>query len=226
MSLLGAARAALGGAGAPLEVPVLPDAEQGRRWARDELAGPGYERPGLVRRALEWLFERLQSIPVPEGSGSALLAGVVLLVVVAIVVWALVRSGGPLARRRAGDPDGVFEQRTRSAAEHRAAADRAAGAGDWRTAVVERFRAVVRDLEENAVLPEQPGRTADETARSAAVQLPAVATDLHSAARLFDDVRYGDRDASAAADATLRELDDRVRRARQGRLRSPAGAPR
>ena len=226
MNLLVAARAALGPAGLPLDVPVLPDAEQGRRWAREELAGPGYERPGLVRRALEWVFERLQSIPTPDGSGSALLTGVVVLVIAVVVVWALVRSGGPLARRRATSADGVFEQRARSAAEHRAAADRAAAAGDWRTAVVERFRAVVRDLEENGVVPEQPGRTADETARTAAVQLPVVAADLQAAARLFDDVRYGDRDASGAADASLRDLDDRVRRARQGRLRSTSGGAR
>ena len=226
MSLFLAARAALGAGVVPLDVPVLPDGEQGRRWAREELAGPGYERPGLVRRVLEWVFERLQSVPMPDGSGSALLGGVVVLLVAAVVVWALVRAGGPLARRRAAAPDDVFEQRSRSAAEYRAAADRAAAAGDWRTAVIERFRALVRGLEENGVLPEQPGRTADETARTAGVQLPAVAVDLHAAARLFDDVRYGDRDASEAADTMLRRLDDHVRRARQGRLRSTSGGAR
>ncbi len=218
--------AALGATGVPFEVPVLPDAEEGRRWAREELAGPGYERPGLVRRALEWLFERLQTIPLPEGQGSSLLAGVLVLLVAALVGWALFRAGGPLARRRAAAPDAVFERRARSAAEHRAAADAAAAAGDWRTAVVERFRAVVRDLEENGVLAEQPGRTADETARTGGVQLPAVAADLHAAARLFDDVRYGDRDAGPAADATLRELDARARRARQGRLQRASGGAR
>ncbi len=81
----------------PVEVPVLPDAEQGRRWAREELAGPGYERPGLVRRAIEWVFERFQELPLPEGSGSALTTTVLLGVIALLVVWALRRAGGPLA---------------------------------------------------------------------------------------------------------------------------------
>ena len=111
------------------DVPVVPDAQQGRAWAREELAGPGYERPGLVRRGLEWLIEQLQHLPLPHGSGSALTAAVLLVVVAAVVVWALLRGGGPLARRRAGDGDAVFEPGARSAEQHRADADRAAGAG-------------------------------------------------------------------------------------------------
>ena len=67
------------------DVPVVPDAAQGRAWARQELAGPGYERPGLVRRGLEWLVDHLQQLPLPHGSGSALTAGVLLLVVAAVV---------------------------------------------------------------------------------------------------------------------------------------------
>ena len=193
------------------DVPVLPDAEQGRRWAREELAGPGYERPGLVRRALEWLLDRLQELPLPHGSGSAIGAGVLLVVVALLLVWALRRAGGPLARRRGAAGDAVFETGPRSAAQHRADADRAAAAGDWRTAVLERFRAVARELEERAVVPEQPGRTAGETADAAGVRLPALAGDLRAAARLFGDVRYGDRDAGPDADAGLRELDARLR---------------
>jgi hypothetical protein len=201
------------------DVPVVPDAGQGRAWAREELAGPGYERPGLIRRALEWLVDRLQQLPLPHGSGSAITAAVLLVVVAVVVAWAVRRGGGPLARRRAGDGEAVFEAGARSAQQHRADADRAAGAGDWRAAVLERFRAVVRELEERGVVPEQPGRTAGETAEAAGVRLPALATDLRAAARLFGDVRYGGRDPGPAGDASLRERDARVRGAR------PAPAP-
>jgi hypothetical protein len=204
------------------DVPVVPDAEQGRAWAREELAGPGYERPGLIRRGLEWLIEHLQQLPLPHGSGSALTAAILVVVVAAVVAWALRRGGGPLARRRTGEGDAVFEPGARSAEQHRADADRAAGAGDWRTAVLERFRGVVRELEERGVVPEQPGRTAGETADAAGVRMPAVAADLRTAARLFGDVRYGGRDPGPAGDAALRDLDARVRGARAGRL--PEGA--
>jgi hypothetical protein len=204
------------------DVPVVPDAAQGRAWAREELAGPGYERPGLIRRGLEWLIGHLEQLPLPHGNGSALTAAVLLVAVAALVGWALRRGGGPLARRRAGTGDAVFEPGSRSAEQHRADADRAAAAGDWRTAVLERFRAVVRELEERGVVAEQPGRTAGETADAAAVRMPALAVDLRGAARLFGDVRYGGRDPGPAGDAALRDLDARVRGARAGRL--PEGA--
>jgi hypothetical protein len=208
-----------------VDVPVVPDAAQGRAWAREELAGPGYERPGLIRRGLEWLLEHLQQLPLPHGNGSALTAAVLLLVVAAVVVWALRRGGGPLARRRATAGGAVFEAGPRSAQQHRADADRAAAAGDWRTAVLERFRAVVRELEERGVVPEQPGRTAGETADAAGVRMPLLAVELRGGARLFGDVRYGGRDPGPGGDAALRELDQRVRAARAERLAEGAAAP-
>jgi Domain of unknown function (DUF4129) len=207
------------------DVPVVPDAGQGRAWAREELAGPGYERPGLIRRGLEWLVERLQQLPLPHGSGSALTAAVLVVVVAVVVIWAVRRGGGPLARGRAGDGDAVFEPGARSAEQHRVDADLAAAAGEWRTATLERFRAVVRELEEQGVVPEQPGRTAGETADAAGVRMPALAADLRGAARLFGDVRYGGRDPGPAGDAALRDLDERLRGARTGRLPERAAAP-
>jgi hypothetical protein len=101
----------------------------------------------------------------------------------------------------------VFDDGARSAAWHRAAADAAVAAGHLRTAVLERFRAVVRELEERAVLAEQPGRTAGEAAQAAASRLPALGERLTAAARIFDDVRYGDRPATPEMDDALRELD-------------------
>ena len=119
-----------------------------------------------------------------------------------------------------GDRGACSTDGTRSAAWHRAAADAAAAAGDVRTAVLERFRAVVRELEERAVLAEQPGRTADEAARDAAARLPGLGERLTAAARIFDDVRYGDRPATAAMDEALRELDAALR----GGAPRPAGS--
>jgi len=73
---------------------------------------------------------------------------------------------------------------------------------------------VVRELEQRTVLAVQPGRTAAEAAQAAAAVLPALARDLNDGARVFDDVRYGDRAVGAEADATLRSLDQQVRQAR------------
>ncbi|WP_449066361.1 DUF4129 domain-containing protein, partial [Planomonospora algeriensis] len=85
-----------------------------------------------------------------------------------------VRGRGPLGGRAPGGG--------------RAARGRAAvGRGDQGT-----LRAVARDLEERAVVEELPGRTADELAAEAGRALPGFAGELAEAARLFDDVTYGD----------------------------------
>jgi hypothetical protein len=137
---------------------------------------------------------------------------VLLLVVVAVVAVRL--KVGPLGRSEARE-QALFSGRARTAAEHRAAADAHAAAGEWAEAVRERLRAVVRSLEERAVLDERPGRTADEAAAEAGLALPAVAADLRQAARLFDDIWYGDRPAGPESDARLRAIDERVRAERQ-----------
>jgi hypothetical protein len=194
-----------------VDVPVEPDAATARRWAENELLDPVYhERPSLLERFLEWLldlFSRLDGGAVDPG-----VAGLVTtLVVVATVIAALVVAG-PVRRARAGarSSTAVFDADVRTATQLRADADAHAAAGDWSAAVVERFRAIVRSLEERAVLDERPGRTAHEATVTAGERLPSVAADLRRAGDLFDDVRYGDRGATAEDDARLRDLDQRV----------------
>ena len=60
------------------------------------------------------------------------------------------------------------------------------------------------------MLDERAGRTAHEAAVDASAALPSCADGLHRASRLFDDVCYGDADATADDDAWLRELDRTV----------------
>jgi Domain of unknown function (DUF4129) len=203
-------------------VPVEPDREQARGWAVRELSGREYAsaRPGLLARAFDWLLRHLPTgvAGVPTWTllvGTALLAGVVL--------YAVGRAGGyrRAGRLRAGP---VLAASRLTAAEHRAAADRHAAAGDYSNAVLERFRAIARELEERAVLTAAPGRTADEVARDAAVQLPALRGDLSVAAARFDDVCYGGHAGTARADQLLRELDQAVRRARPVAAAEAAGA--
>lgn len=194
-----------------MTVPVVPDAEQARRWLEQELADPVYhQQPSLLQRFLDWLgrlFEGADGLPIGNvGTLLAILAGLAVLVTVAFLVT------GPVRRsRRVAGARGVLDvDDRRTAAEIRAAADAAAARGDWAAAVADRFRALVRSLEERAVLEEQPGRTAHEAVEAAGLRLPAHAVDLRAAGRLFDDVVYGERTPRAEDDAALRELDARV----------------
>lgn len=215
MSALAAAGA---GVAALAQVPLEPDRDQARQWAVDELAKREYaeQRPGALSQLLDWILEQLDKLSGLGGPGQgtgtafALVAGVV----VVLVAVAVLVTGRVVRRARQADPAPVFDGTSGTARTHRGAADEAAARGDWRTAVVERFRAVVRELEERAVLVPQPGRTADEAAAEAARWLPGLGDPLRSAARLFDDVRYGDRPADAAGDAALRALDAQVVAAR------------
>jgi hypothetical protein len=194
------------------EVPVIPDADTAREWARRELADPIYhEGESWLVRFLRWLEELLADVARGMGALDPT-AAVVTLAVLAIVVTVVVLLWtGPVRRSRTTRGSGaVFEDDARTAAEIRASADAAAAAGRWGEAVVERFRAVLRSLEERAVLDERPGWTADEAAAAAGAVLPTCADDLRRASRLFDDVRYGDRPARADDDAWLRVLDRTV----------------
>lgn len=69
------------------------------------------------------------------------------------------------------------------------------------------MRAVVRSLEERALLDVRPGRTADEAAAEAGRSLPSHTDRLHAAARDFDDVTYGGRTATQQAYQRIAELD-------------------
>lgn len=190
------------------DVPVDPDAQQARGWLVEELSRPEYSHgESLLDRLWRWfvgLFDRdLPVLDLPPWQLAAILVGVVAAIV--LVAWWV---AGPvrLARRAASRPGAVFDDDERSAAELLAAADAAAGAGDWPLAVTERFRAVVRSLEERVVVDPRPGRTAQEAATAAAERLPALGEDLHAGASLFDDVRYGHVPVGPEADARLRAL--------------------
>lgn len=211
--------------GAASEPPVLPDAPTARRWAVEELARPEYhQQRSLLRRLLDWVleqFDRVQQGVDLDGTLAAVVVGVAVLLALAVAWWVAgpVRRGG---RSAAASRAVLADDDVRTAAQLRAAADAAARAGDWGLAVVERFRAVVRDLEERAVLDERPGRTAHEATLDAGAVLPEVAGALASGGQLFDAVAYGGRPATDDDDAALRELTARVAAARRV---APGGAP-
>ncbi|WP_233518404.1 DUF4129 domain-containing protein [Streptomyces corynorhini] len=195
----------------PLDTPRLPAREAAER----ELSKPMYHEndPNLLSRAMNALWDWLGSL-LDSASGVAP-GGPLGLVVIALVVVALVaalwwRLGTP--HRVPDRPGHLFDEGPRSAEEHRASAEEHAAAERWTEAVQERMRAIVRSLEERALLDPRPGRTADEAASEAARPLPGHADRLRAAAREFDDVTYGGRPGSRRAYQGLHDLDLALRR--------------
>jgi hypothetical protein len=201
----------------PADVPVQVGRDEARDAARRELADPAYHahEPSLVERGVQWLIEQVARLldraseAAPGGWWSLLF----LLAVAALVVIVVRHRVGPLARtvRR---PEPVFAGRPRTSAEHRRAAAAALARGDTAEATRERFRAIVRGVEERGLLDPRPGRTADEAAREAAALLPGCAEGLWTAAHVFDGVWYGDRPATAAGYERIAAADEQVAAAR------------
>lgn len=190
----------------PLTIPRDPAREAARR----ELSKGMYHEndPSWFQRALDsfwdWVEDLFNSASTVTPGGPLGLV-VVILVVVAVIGALWWRLGTP--RRQPTSSAALFDDRPRSASEHRAAAEAHAAQGHWNQAVQERMRAIVRSLEERALLDVRPGRTADEAAAEAGRSLPAHADRLRAAARDFDDVTYGGRTATQQAYQRIAELD-------------------
>jgi len=187
----------------------------GQRIARSELA----ERT-FWQRILNWLglLPQRAGHVVPGGwFGLIALAILLVLAITLVVFW--VRP----ARRGRDRTGSVFTAEPKTARDYRRAAERLATEGRYADAIVESVRAIAAELEERAILAPRPGRTAGELATESGRELPGLAADLRTAAQLFDDVRYGDRDGTLAGYRLVRRIDEQVRSARPAA--SPAAEP-
>ncbi|MFE2517965.1 DUF4129 domain-containing protein [Streptomyces mirabilis] len=196
------------------EPPVTIPRDPAREAAKRELSKRMYHEndPSPVQRALnafwDWVDKLFSaaSTATPGGTLGLVVIVVAVLAVVAALWW---RLGTPhrTPHRTPTSSAALFDDRPRSAAEHRAAAEAHAAQGHWNQAVQERMRAVVRSLEERALLDPRPGRTADEAAAEAGRTLPSHTDRLRAAARDFDEVTYGGRSAGSDTYHRLTELD-------------------
>ncbi|MET7859929.1 DUF4129 domain-containing protein [Streptomyces sp. NPDC005318] len=192
------------------DVPVDTPRGPAREAAKHELSKPMYHEndPNLLQRGLDRLWGWLGDLfatasnAAPGGPLGLIVLVAVILGLAAALWW---RLGTP--QRTTRPLEALFDDSPRSAAEHRTAAEAHAVAERWNEAVQERMRAIVRSLEERALLDPRPGRTADEAAAEAGRSLPAHEIPLRGAARDFDDVTYGGRTADRHTYLAMQALD-------------------
>jgi Domain of unknown function (DUF4129) len=182
-----------------------------------ELAKDEYQeaKPGLLEEVLlrisEWFTDLVNSLEGASPNLGTLFILLAVLLVIGVAVW-LVR---PRRNARAEDAGQVFDDDAAlSAAEHRRHAQAAAARGDWNEACTERFRALVRSMEERVVLAVQPGQTADEAAGRIGPAFPGFASEVQKAAAVFDAVRYGKLPASEADATAVARLDEQLQASR------------
>jgi hypothetical protein len=204
----------------PPGVPITVGRDDARRAAADELAKPVYahSRPSLTKRVLDWIGHELSTLwhkAFNGGTGGDGWIGVLVALVLVVVVVIVIRLRyGPVRRRVAADGALFDAQTPMDAAGYRRAAEEHAAAGRWAEAVRARLRAVIAALEERAVLEPRPGRTADVAAREAGALLPGQAPALLAAARVFDDIWYGETAAGPEDYKRLVAVDEAVAGAR------------
>lgn len=201
---------------ADIVVPIDVDRGEARREAVLELLRPEYAKESALDRVMRNVNQFIGDLLDQESVGvvGSVAARIVLVALVIAAAVALAVVARRTTRGGTALQEGVFGNGRRTAAEHRDAAETLAAEGRWAEAIRERLRAVARDLEDRVIVDSTPGRTAGELAAEAGRALPRLAAELASAARVFDDVTYGEVPGTAAGYEVLRDLDDHLRAAR------------
>jgi hypothetical protein len=197
------------------------DGAQGE--AKNELSRNIYQeaKPSPVVRALSWVIRHISDLL--DRASSATPGGVfgLLLIVALLAVGVVVAVRLGAVRRPQSAGDGLDAPAALTADDLRSEAEQLARDGRFADAVRARLRAVVRTLEDRALIEPRPGRTATEVARDAGTVAPTLRPALDSAAGTFSEVWYGGRTATADDYRVVVDLDDALRRYRP----TPGHAP-
>ncbi|GAA4370073.1 DUF4129 domain-containing protein [Paeniglutamicibacter cryotolerans] len=187
-----------------------PNGQEADRLLQEELMRAEYASgvPQLLRDFLEARLRELLDF-LHEFDAMTSTPGKIMLLVLAMILAVLCAVFVRVRRsHRIEEPGydlGLVPELT--CAGYRARATAAAAAGNNALACLESFRAMVRLAEERTVLGTQPGRTAFEAATALMPAFPAQAQRLCAAAAFFNELRYGQHEASTADYARLRDLD-------------------
>ena len=186
-----------------------PTPAEARAWLEQELRGSDYQDPWLDS-VIRWVIDHLRTFldgasNLASSGLSPVITVLVALVVIAILVWVL-----PRVRRESGVARGdgaVLEDLSITARTYRDLAAQSLRDGRYDDAVLDRFRAIAKDMSDRTLLDDAPGRTAHEVSLALAQPFPDHADRLARAADVFDSVRYGHRLATADQAGEVEHLD-------------------
>jgi hypothetical protein len=207
--------------------------ETGQELARRELSKAIYHpATPLVERIINAIIRFLNAAgSVTPGGWWTLVAlgALVVIIASAVLKWLGLKwpglkwlgQVGPTRPRAAGL---LVTGKPLRAADYRQDSEQLAAVADYSAAIIGRMRAIAAELSERAVLTQLPGRTADELAAETSRARPALTAELTAAARLFDEVRYGQRAGTLAGYQRLCDLDARIQTIRVPAARVPEPA--
>lgn len=194
--------------------PFTPDFDQANELATKELAKFKYQRDdSLLNRIFEWLkelfFAIFQKKP-GELSFSEILTFLFFLLIFGILIYFAVRFGLKLRKNKSQivsniSQDQPFLDHNRTSAELFMLATIAAKNGDLNTAVLERFRGIMKSLDERGIIVLSPGLTAIE-ATKLAIQKIGEKQLFTTAVNWFNAILYGSAEANSAAVDSIQKL--------------------
>jgi hypothetical protein len=206
--------------------PLDPTAEHARQQLLQELSKAQYQSgrptlPGLITQQLSTWFQNLidwiNSLFAKSGlgSGTAIVVVVIAVVVIAALVVGFILFGVPRLNQRSKSLGSLFgDEDDRDSTTLRHAAERAAEAGDYTTAIEEEFRSIARGLSERTVVTTFPGTTAHGFAIEASASFPRQGSALAIAADAFDSVRYLGGTGAESDWLAMRSLEESLRATR------------
>jgi len=194
-----------------------PTRDEVRRRATEVFAQPPFQRHfTLLERIMNWISRHL-GFTAQAGTGqfsalgrfiSWLLVVVVVAVLVAVAVI-VIRRWSPRAKQDGDDLD-IEITDERSTDEWRAEADRFEADGQWKQALRARYRELVGELVDRAILAPLPGRTTGEFRVDVADAAPQVADAFGAASLLFELAWYANEPTGASELRRFGELSARV----------------
>jgi hypothetical protein len=188
------------------------DPESVERLADEILSRDEFRRP-FTEEAWTWITDRVGGFFESLGGvgGGAFVAWAILVVIVAVVVFLLVRLARTLQGDRRETVDVSVVER-RPARDWLREAEELEAQGSWRDGLRCRYRALVGELVERRVLRDVPGRTAGEFRREVADATPSAEGDFGGATDLFEAAWYGHRDTGEPESRAFKDLADEVLR--------------
>jgi Domain of unknown function (DUF4129) len=201
--------------------PLTSTVAGAREQLHNELVKPQYQaaRPTLFDQLWKAIMDWFNSLTSTGGTGLGGSPTLILIVVGIVVLAALIVGfllfGVPRLNRRSRAVGQLFgEQDDRAALTLVRAAEAAARAGDYSTAIEEGFRSIARGLAERGVVSTFPGTTAHGFAALAVIPFPASTGTLPRAADLFDGVRYLGATGTESGWLVVRDLERELGRTR------------
>jgi hypothetical protein len=203
---------------------LAPDPGEVRRRTAEVFRGAEYVRErSWLQRLLERFFKNFR----PPSAGSAVgdvvttVFGVVACLLVAVIVWYVVRHWVSRARVAADAEPEIDTEVVRSTAEWRTEAERYEAAGEWKLALRARFRELCGELVDRGVLSAVPGRTTGEFRAEVAGALPEAERSFGAAALLFELAWYADAPTGPDENAAFKSHAAQVLVVRPSRRPSP-----